>query len=72
MLDPFGQALTARNVAVDESKKKKKKLYPSRPLHSVSLITNPLVPSYFLKKYDYDDDDNITAEFATSCPLLVL
>ena len=71
MLDPFRQALTSRNVVVDESKKKK--LYSSRPPHSVSLITSPPVSGYFLKKYDYDDDDeDIIPEFATHCHLLVL
>ena len=69
MLDPFSQALTTRNVVVDESKKKKKK-NPSRPPHSVSLITSSPVPGYFLEKYDYDDDDDdIITEFSTSCPL---
>ena len=65
MLDPFRQALTTRNVVVDESKKKN----PSRPPHSVSLITSSPVPGYFLEKYDYDDDDDIITEFSTSCPL---
>ena len=68
MLDPFSQALTTRNVVVDESKKKKN--FPSRPPHSVSLITSSPVPGYFLEKYDYDDDDdNTITEFSTSCPL---
>ena len=69
MLDPFSQALTTRNVVVDESEKKKKDLYPSRPPHSVSLFTSSPVPGYFLEKYDYDDDDDIIIEFSTSCPL---
>ena len=41
----FGQALTARNVIEDGAKKK---LYPSKPPHSVS-ITSPPVPGYFLR-----------------------
>ena len=47
-LDIFSEALTTRNVVVDESKKKN--LYPSRPPHSVSLITSSPVPGYFLEK----------------------
>ena len=73
-MDPFGQALTARNVIVEENKKRSTLRSP----HTVSVfsITSPPVPGYFLKK-DYDDDDgddndDVITEFATSCPLLVL
>ena len=41
-VDPFGQALTARNVIVDESTRKKN-LYPSKSPHSVFSITSPPV-----------------------------
>ena len=57
-VDRFGQALTARNVIVDESKKTNSTL---RSPHTVSVfsITSPPFPGYFLKK-GYDDDDVIT------------
>ena len=48
-VDPFGQALTARKVIVDESKKKKNSTL--RSPHTVSLfsITSSPVPGYFFK-----------------------
>ena len=47
-VDPFGQALTARNVIVHERKKKHSTL---RSPHTVSFfsITSPPVPGYFLR-----------------------
>ena len=71
-VDPFGQALTAKNVIVDESKKTTLPFEAHRTV-SVFRITSSPVPGYFLRICsDDDDDDDVTIEFAASCPLLVL
>ena len=72
-VDPFGQALTARNIIVDEKKKKKNSTL--RSPHTVSLVPQFTV-SFLRICYDDgdddDDDDDVITEFATSCPLIVL
>ena len=70
-MNPFGHALTARNVIVDESEKIKILPFeaPTQCQSSVSPV--PQFPVIFLR-ICYDDDDDVITEFATSCPLLVL
>ena len=75
-VDPFSQALTARNVIVDESKKKKNSsLRSPHPVSVFSITTSP-VPGYFLgtcyDDHDDDDHDDVITEYATSFPLRLL
>ena len=59
-VDPFGQALRARNVIVDESKNTHPTLRSSHTV-SVFTITSPPVPGYLLR-ICYDDDDDVITD----------